>query len=196
MNLNSFVATYNGKRINIDGQYGAQCYDLVGLYNQKVIGMKGSLPQVLPGNGAAYDVWQSFRNPLSKYFTKVSKGAKAGDIVVWSGRLPGSGGYGHMAVMLSPKSGSFISFDQNWGGAYAHKVSHNYSYVLGYLRPKTKSVSTPSAPPASSVTYTVRPGDNLTAIAARFKTTVGRLVGLNHIKNPNLIYAGQKIKVK
>lgn len=44
--------------------------------------------------------------------------------------------------------------------------------------------------------YTVKKGDNLTAIAKQYKTTVNQLVKLNNIKNPNLIYPGQKIRVK
>lgn len=44
--------------------------------------------------------------------------------------------------------------------------------------------------------YVVKKGDNLTVIANRYNTTVAKLVSLNGIKNPNLIYAGQKIRVK
>lgn len=44
--------------------------------------------------------------------------------------------------------------------------------------------------------YTVRPGDNLTAIAQRFGTSVAQLVAWNHISNPNLILVGQKLRVK
>jgi murein DD-endopeptidase MepM/ murein hydrolase activator NlpD len=43
--------------------------------------------------------------------------------------------------------------------------------------------------------YTVRNGDTLGAIAARYGTTVSRLAALNGIRNPNMIYAGQRIKV-
>ena len=46
------------------------------------------------------------------------------------------------------------------------------------------------------VTYTVKCGDTLSAIAQRCKTTVVKLVKDNGIKNPNIIYAGQKIKIK
>ncbi|RGG89910.1 LysM domain-containing protein [Ruminococcus sp. AF16-50] len=46
------------------------------------------------------------------------------------------------------------------------------------------------------VTYTVKCGDTLSAIAQRCKTTVAKLVKDNGIKNANLIYVGQKIKIK
>ena len=44
--------------------------------------------------------------------------------------------------------------------------------------------------------YTVRSGDTLSAIAKRYNTTVNKLASLNNIENPNLIFVGQKIRVK
>jgi len=44
--------------------------------------------------------------------------------------------------------------------------------------------------------YTVVAGDTLTAIANKYNTTINQLVNWNNIKNPNLIYVGQKIRVK
>lgn len=44
--------------------------------------------------------------------------------------------------------------------------------------------------------YTVISGDNLTKIANKYGTTINQLVSWNNIKNPNLIYAGQKLRVK
>ena len=44
--------------------------------------------------------------------------------------------------------------------------------------------------------YTVQAGDSLSAIAARFGTTVAELVSLNNISNPNLIYVGQVLKIQ
>lgn len=44
--------------------------------------------------------------------------------------------------------------------------------------------------------YTVQSGDNLGKIAIQFGTTVNQLVAWNNIANPDLIYAGQTIRVK
>lgn len=44
--------------------------------------------------------------------------------------------------------------------------------------------------------YTVKSGDTLSGIAAKYGTTVNKLVSLNNIANPNKIYAGQKLRVK
>lgn len=44
-------------------------------------------------------------------------------------------------------------------------------------------------------TYTVRAGDNLSSIAARYGTTYQALAAKNGISNPNLIYPGQVLKI-
>ena len=44
--------------------------------------------------------------------------------------------------------------------------------------------------------YIVKYGDTLWAISRRFNTTVDKLVVLNNIANRNLIYVGQRIRVK
>lgn len=53
----------------------------------------------------------------------------------------------------------------------------------------------PKPQPAAGGTYTVKAGDNLTAIATKFGTTVANLVALNGIKNANQINVGQVLKV-
>ena len=60
--------------------------------------------------------------------------------------------------------------------------------------PKPVAAAAPKAPSAS--TYTVKSGDNLTKIAAKYGTTVDALVALNGIKNANLINVGQVLKLK
>lgn len=49
---------------------------------------------------------------------------------------------------------------------------------------------------SSGTYYTVKSGDTLSSIANKYKTTVAQLVKLNGIKNANLIYVNQKIRVK
>lgn len=44
--------------------------------------------------------------------------------------------------------------------------------------------------------YTVKSGDNLSGIAAKYGTTYQKIAQLNGISNPNLIYPGQKLRVK
>ena len=49
---------------------------------------------------------------------------------------------------------------------------------------------------AGSVYYTVRAGDNLSSIASRYGTSYQSIAALNGLANPNLIYAGQTLKIK
>ena len=44
--------------------------------------------------------------------------------------------------------------------------------------------------------YTVKNGDTLDAISAKHGITIDEITSINNIKNPNLIYAGQKIRIK
>ena len=48
---------------------------------------------------------------------------------------------------------------------------------------------------ANTLYYRVRRGDSLWRIARRYRTTVSNLVRLNNIKNPNLIYIGQILRI-
>lgn len=49
--------------------------------------------------------------------------------------------------------------------------------------------------PGAGTVYTVRPGDTLWAIARRYGVTVEAIVGANDIRNPNLIYPGQRFTI-
>ncbi len=46
------------------------------------------------------------------------------------------------------------------------------------------------------ILYTVRRGNTLYQIARRYNTSIAQIVRLNRIKNPNLIYAGQVLRIK
>lgn len=58
---------------------------------------------------------------------------------------------------------------------------------------RVNPVSNPSSKPVK--TYAVKYGDTLSKIAKENNTTVEKLVALNNIKNKNLIYVGQIIKL-
>lgn len=53
----------------------------------------------------------------------------------------------------------------------------------------------PKPPAPQYTTYVIRSGDTLSEIAQRFGTTIATLQALNNIQNPNLIYAGNTIRI-
>ncbi|WP_215144266.1 LysM peptidoglycan-binding domain-containing protein [Exiguobacterium qingdaonense] len=50
-------------------------------------------------------------------------------------------------------------------------------------------------PPATTVTYTVKPGDTLYSIATMYKTTVSKIATANKITNVSLIRVGQELVI-
>ena len=71
------------------------------------------------------------------------------------------------------------------------------SVVKGSSKKPTATAATVKKPAAvkKQTVYTVVKGDTLWGIAQKYKTTVDALVKANNIKNPDLIYAGQKVKI-
>ena len=73
-----------------------------------------------------------------------------------------------------------------------------WNKIAGNTSKPSMSSPAPAAPnPATSSAsiYTVRGGDTLGAIAGRYHVTVQQLASWNGIKNVNVIYVGQKIKI-
>lgn len=162
MNYDAFIAKYNGKSIDWDGVYGAQCVDLVAFYcqeNGKPIARANAKDwwghPVLTG---AFDFITN--NPAD-----LKQVPPRGAIIIWNGNLAGSGGYGHIAIfdaVVSP--GVFRSFDQNWGGMYCHFVTHNWNNVIGWMVPKATApapqggeIVIPNADIASKLYRMLRP---------------------------------------
>jgi LysM repeat protein len=58
-----------------------------------------------------------------------------------------------------------------------------------------QTAMTAQAAAAEYSIYVVQRGDTLAAIARRFNSTVALLVQLNNIRNPNLIYVGQRLRI-
>ena len=73
----------------------------------------------------------------------------------------------------------------------------NLIYVGQVLKIYTNnSVKSGASSKQYQSTYVVQNGDTLSKIASRFDTTVQYLARINGIKNPNLIYTGQVLKIE
>jgi N-acetylmuramoyl-L-alanine amidase len=74
---------------------------------------------------------------------------------------------------------------------YANKSAHGIAdFLVDYFG--LKSV----VPKNTGITYTVKRGDTLSAIAKKYGVTVTALVNRNNLENPNKIYVGQVLKIK
>lgn len=139
MTFDEFMAKYTSFPVDVDSAFGDQCWDLVALYSQEVVGVPASESYGLPTGptGSAREVYEYFQDPLPRYYDKLPTSAtpRKGDIVVW-GSGPGDDA-GHIAIFIDGTLYSFTSFDQNWpAGSLPHVQQHNSTYVLGFLRPK------------------------------------------------------------
>lgn len=115
---------------------------------------------------------------------------------------PASGDYytvvkGDNLTKIAQRYGTTVANLVAWNGI----KNPNLIYPGQKLRVRNGSAPAPKpapkpAPAPAAQYYTVVRGDNLTKIAKKYGTTVNNLVKLNGIKNPNLIYAGQKLRVK
>ncbi len=106
------------------------------------------------------------------------------------------------AVYYTVQKGDTLSaIASKYGTTYQELASMNgianpnVIYVGQKLKVKG-TVQTTTSKTSSAVYYTVQKGDTLSGIASRYNTTYQAIANMNGIKNPNIIYPGQKLKVK
>lgn len=141
-----WVHAQEGKSLDYDGAYGAQCVDLIKYY-YAYFG-KASYAR---GNGCDY-----VSNALPDGWIRIKNTAtfvpEPGDIAVWGTELSKSG---HVAIILSADVHSFVSMDQNWpSGSPCKQVTHTYSKFWGVIRPSF------AAPPPQDKYYNSYGFDN------------------------------------
>ena len=134
MTLEEFVETYNGKKVDYDGHYGAQCVDLFRQYCKDVL----EIPHTggVVGASELYTKYEAM--PLEKrYFERIPYKAgmqlDAGDVVIFDATKTNP--YGHVAIVINASTEEMGIFEQDGfkqSGAYIR--SGKYERVLGFLR--------------------------------------------------------------
>lgn len=133
MTIFDFVNKYEGKQVDYDNAYGAQCVDLFRQYSKEVL----EIPEHTGTVEGAKDLFLKFdRMPkMQKYFEKV-KEPIPGDIVVLNSNTRNK--YGHVAIVLYATDKSIVTFEQDGfyqtQGCYINVWSTKY--ILGFLRCK------------------------------------------------------------
>lgn len=80
-----------------------------------------------------------------------------------------------------------------WNGKYGNGSTRKT--VLGSRYDEATKVVNGGSSPSKKTVYTVKSGDTLSGIAAKYGTTYQKLASYNGISNPNKIYPGQKITI-
>lgn len=134
MTLVEFVKKYNGKKVDFDGVYGAQCVDLFRQYNKEVWGN--------PHTGAvqgAKDLYLKYEElpEEKKYLKRISDSNDyaIGDVIIFDATVTNK--FGHVAIILGALEDAFILFEQDGFAQDGAKISVRTAYnVLGFLRKK------------------------------------------------------------
>lgn len=125
--MNEFINKWNGKYCEIAGSANAknQCVDLANAYIRDVLG----LPIIEWTN--AIDFPTKAGDKYDYILNSPTNIPQKGDLIIWK-PTPG-----HIAIFIEGNANRFTSFDQNFPvGSKCHIQEHNYTNVLGWLRPK------------------------------------------------------------
>lgn len=151
-------------------------------------------PEKSCGAGCTYSA-QYYKNKGQFY----TSNPKVGDQIFFGTSISDCS---HTGIVEKVDSSYVYTIEGNTSNQVARRTyALNNSTIVGYGRPKydaetattTPTVTTPST--SSDTVYTVKAGDTLSAIAAKYGTTYQKLASYNGISNPNIINVGQKIKI-
>ncbi|MFD9053277.1 LysM peptidoglycan-binding domain-containing protein [Streptomyces zaomyceticus] len=171
--------------------------------------------------GRNVEFWQFSGSPLDRSIAYMSHA----ELLAWALQIgphrptppkkptpPGKGGrvwvvkagqtLGLIAAAFGVSVGSLAAYNGIRDPDVIHPGQRITAPPAAPAKPKPKPTAkppakpTPSAPlPAPKRTYRVQPGDTLSGIATKYRTTVNALVRANNITNPNVIFAGSVLRI-
>ena len=179
--LNFKNYTYGGCW-DVDGAYGAQCWDLGALFWMNYTSNGRSLSTC--GTGAAYGAWNCKEQNAGDDFELIYDATQlqAGDWVIFGG-----GRYGHVGMALGGYNNGYVAlYGQNQGGkacegggSSANVINISTKNFLGAFRPKsyikvepTPEPETATIPVTGCVDYNVKQGDTMIGIGIECENVV------------------------
>ena len=154
----NYLASVNGKSINVDGNYGAQCWDLWCHYAMNKFG--ASMWMASTNSGGTYhhpgytcEIWHNFGgSPIRNLFTQHNGTPQRGDVAIWEwGSAVGP--QSHIALVVEDRGANIYTMTQNPGPSHYALLSKQG--ILGYLRPKDQSIFAGSAAPSAPVSGSI-----------------------------------------
>lgn len=200
-----YLASVDGVAIDVDGNWGPQCWDLWSHYAMNMFGCSMWATSTNCGGvyhqpGYACEIWHNFDGgPLGQWFTPHNGTPQRGDVVIWEyGSAVGP--QSHVALVVEDRGANILCMTQNPGASHYGVLSK--AGVLGYLRPDNQSIfggSAPAPAPAPSgggKQRVIVPGDTLWDIAAAEYGDGSRYWDIFNASSfrsgdPNLIYPGE-----
>lgn len=165
-----YLGSVNGVALDVDGNYGPQCWDLWSHYASNLIGVD---PWWLTGtnsgggcaahSGYTCGIWYGFGGNLNPWFTAYGPDvvAQPGDVAIWEYGYPATP-YSHVAIVVEDRGGSLYTMTQNPGACHYGQITKNG--LLGYLRPDNQSFFDGASAPAASVSLDASVSDLADAV--------------------------------
>src|SRR5574343_384642 len=203
----TFLKTYPiGTKIDYDGSYGCQCFDVINAYIQLITGKNPNMHLL-----QASDIYKRPEGiiPAGVNYQKLANTKEFvpqnGDIIVWE-NAGWNMWYGHTAICLSSDLNNGTVIQQNGLNIYEGTTltawnwrTHNFLGVIRLVVDKPET-----SQPTTETIYTVASGDSLWKIAKNhykltnnsdIKQKVDEIAKLNNITNLGVIHINQKIKL-
>ena len=158
MNIQQWIDSVDGKAIDMDGAYGAQCWDLWSSYARNVYGIPAGDTNTVDGYAASvytarYDRSKALQNAFVKEpanYTPVY-----GDVAFWNGN-----GMNHVAIIVKDNgNGTLNTISQNPNKTGYLNLSKRG--IIGYFHPRTATNN--------------NGGDNVNIAARKYRVNVSVL---------------------
>lgn len=201
ISVEEFAAKYDGKAVDFDKKYGAQCVDLFNYYNKEVVGA----PWIgTPATGGARDLYEVASPARQEYYKLIGPDevVQAGDVEVAgapNGRYVEGGKtvfLGHVRIALG--GGRYI--EQNGKVSQSTAITTaKLSGKLGVLRPLKfigqNSPQNVEPPTQNKNKHTISQGETFWGIEELKGWPHGTLQKLNPELDPKRLGIGQQINV-